>query len=115
MSHEARQPVWDDWNRGHIAKHRVTVAEAEWVLKHAIPPFPRDVGDRKWVIRGVTREGRFLQVIYALRNDEDLDFLGMTFADMLALEGQSPPYPYVVHARDLTDNEKRQLRRTLQP
>ena len=110
-----RAPVWDDWNKGHIAKHSVTQAEVEWVLKHALAPYPMDVGDAKYVVRGATSDGCLLQVIYAIRNDEDLDYLGMTFADMLGLEGTSQPYPYVVHARELTSNEKRLLRRTRTP
>jgi hypothetical protein len=35
---------WDEWNVAHVAKHDVTRDEAEHVVRHAKPPFPREIG-----------------------------------------------------------------------
>lgn len=80
---------WNDWNRDHIAVHGVESDEAEYVINHAKRPYPEQVGQRKWRVRGQTAQGRYLQVIFVIEDD----------------------LYYVVHARGLTENEKRQLRR----
>jgi len=80
---------WNDWNRDHIAVHGVSPQEAEFVINRASPPYPEFIGDGKWRVRGPTAAGRFLQVIFVVEDD----------------------YYYVIHARGLSDREKRQLRR----
>jgi hypothetical protein len=37
--------AWDDANRGHIAEHGVTTAEARFIVENAAPPFPQEVGN----------------------------------------------------------------------
>jgi hypothetical protein len=54
-------------------------------------PYPSYEGDGKWLVRGQDIHGRYLQPVYTV--DED----GETF--------------YVIHARPLTEREKRNLRR----
>jgi uncharacterized DUF497 family protein len=81
---------WIDWNRDHIAEHGVETDEAEMVVRNAKRPFPEEIEDDKFIVKGRGIGGRFLQVIYLL--DED----GTAF---------------VIHARPLTDREKKQLRR----
>lgn len=85
---------WNEWNVEHIAKHGVRPDEAELVVRQAKRPFPRYHGDDKWLVWGRGQGGRFLQVIYVL-DDKDLVF--------------------VIHARPLTENEKRRYRRRLKP
>ena len=81
---------WNAWNVGHIAKHGVTPEEAEYVVNRARSPYPRYQGDGRYLVRGQTAAGRWLQVVYIF----------------------SPPgVVYVIHARPLTDNEKRRDRR----
>jgi uncharacterized DUF497 family protein len=80
---------WNDWNREHIAVHGVAPEEAEFVVNHAAPPHPEQIGDDKWRVRGQTANGRYIQVIFIIEDDSY----------------------YVIHARGLTDKEKRQLRR----
>jgi uncharacterized DUF497 family protein len=80
---------WNDWNRGHIARHGVSEDEAEHVVNQAAPPYPERIGGGKWRVRGQTAHGRYLQVIFVIEND----------------------VYYVIHARGLTDAEKRRLRR----
>jgi uncharacterized DUF497 family protein len=81
---------WIDWNRDHIAEHGVDWKEAEMVVRQAAPPFPQQIGDDKLLVRGRGNGGRFLQVIYVLDADDTV---------------------FVIHARPLTEREKKQYRR----
>ena len=81
---------WNDWNREHIAIHGVTPGEAEYVIENAAAPYPEQIGDEKWRVRGQTILGRHLQVIFVYDPDDTV---------------------YVLHSRGLSDREKRQLRR----
>jgi uncharacterized DUF497 family protein len=53
-------------------------------------PYPRAIGDEKRLVWGRDRAGRLLQVIFVLDDDGTV---------------------FVVHARRLTDREKRRYRR----
>ena len=77
---------WNDWNVEHIARHGVTTFEAEYVVNRG---GARREGDR-YVVRGQTDAGRWLQVAYIF---------------------DPPGVVYVIHARPLTDREKRTNRR----
>lgn len=81
---------WNDWNVDHIAVHGVMPDEAEWVVNHPPRSYPAGAGNGKVVVRGQTNAGRYLQVIYLLEVDEIV---------------------FVIHARDLTENERCRLRR----
>jgi uncharacterized protein len=81
---------WNDWNTDHIGKHGVLPEEAERLIRAAGSPFPRKIQDDKWLVWGKGRGGRFLQAIFVLDDDETV---------------------YVIHARPLTDPEKRRYRR----
>jgi uncharacterized DUF497 family protein len=81
---------WIDWNRDHIAEHGVEMEEAEMVVRNAKPPFPEEIEDEKLIVKGRGIGGRFLQVVYLLDPD------GTAF---------------VIHARPLTEREKKQMRR----
>ena len=61
-------------------------------MRKARPPYPLASTDDKFLVWGPTAEGRFLQVVF-LVDDEDSVF--------------------VVHARPLTDKEKKRYRRRL--
>ena len=80
---------WNDWNEDHVATHGVLPEEAEYVVNHASAPYPEMIGDGKWRVLGQTSAGRYLQVIFVIEDDGY----------------------YVIHARGLTDREKRLLRR----
>lgn len=82
---------WNDWNVQHIARHGVTPEEAEDVVRAASPPYPEYRGDGKWIVIGQSRVGLYLQVIFIEDNDQGT--------------------LYVIHARPLTDTEKRRYRR----
>jgi hypothetical protein len=81
---------WNEWNFDHIARHGVAPDEAEYVVTHPSRGFPRYDGEGKYRAWGQSPAGRYLQVLYIF----------------------SPPgVVYVIHARPLTDTEKRRLRR----
>ncbi len=86
---------WNDWNIAHIAEHGVGPPEAEFVIEFAGPGFPKYVGDDRYLARGQTSAGHYLQVVFTYDK----------------LDGRI----YVIHARPLTDREKRQFRRRRQP
>ncbi len=80
---------WDDWNLDHVTDHGVTVEEAEAVIENAASPYPLHREDDKWLVWGRGSGGRLLQVVFVIDDDS----------------------VYVIHARPLTDREKRRFRR----
>ncbi len=86
---------WNDWNVDHIAEHGVNPPEAELLIEHARQPYPKDVGDGRHLVRGQTPGGDYSQVIFTYDKYDG----GI----------------YVIHARPLTDREKRQFRRRRLP
>ena len=87
MAHEFR---WIDWNRDKVSQHNVEPEEAEYVVNHSRRPFPMRVDDEKRLVWGQTRSGRYVQVIYLIDVEESI---------------------FVIHARPLTDKEKKRFRR----
>ena len=81
---------WNDWNIEHVAKHGVEPDEAELVVTQARAPYPVARSDDKFLVWGPGRADRQLQVVFILDDDGTV---------------------FVIHARPLTDTEKRTLRR----
>ncbi len=81
---------WNNWNVEHIGRHGVTPDEAELVVRHAKRPYPLYREDDKWLVWGRGHGGRLLQVIFVIDDEGSL---------------------FVIHARPLTDKEKRRYRR----
>ena len=81
---------WNEWNTEHLCDHGVDPEEAENAVRNARRPFPRKIDDDKWLVWGRGRGGRHLQVIFVLDDDDTI---------------------FVVHARPLTDKEKRLSRK----
>jgi uncharacterized DUF497 family protein len=81
---------WIDWNRDHIAEHGVEPDEAEMVVRLSQSPFPRKIEEDKWLVVGRGRGGRFLQLIYVVDADKTV---------------------FIIHARPISEREKRRLRR----
>ena len=100
--------IWDDWNSEHATRHGVTVEEIEYVVSRARPPWPMPQGDNKFLVRGATEAGRYIQVIYVLESDaESIDYSQVDFLEL----AEKVDGLYAIHARPLTDDEKRVLRR----
>jgi hypothetical protein len=86
--------------------------EAEFVVKQATPPFPQDMGDEKRRVWGATETGRLLQVIYVLKNQEDVPYASVSPLDWAELQNApSAKIVRIIHAMDLTPDMKKQLRR----
>lgn len=86
VNHDFR---WNIWNAQHIARHGIDPADAEFVVRHARRPFPR-FDDGKWRVWGQSSSGAYLQVVYVEDPDGTL---------------------YVIHARPLSEREKRLYRK----
>lgn len=81
---------WNSWNVEHVGNHDVEPAEAEEAVAGARSPFPLVQQDDRYLVWGRTNEGRFLQVVFVIDPDDTI---------------------YVIHARPLTDREKKRFRR----
>jgi uncharacterized DUF497 family protein len=82
---------WNVRNLDHIGEHGVRQADAEMVVNHPARGFPRREAEWKYRVWGRTSDGRYLQVVYVF---------------------DPPGVIYVIHARPLTDAEKRRLKRS---
>ena len=101
---------WDEWNIEHIAEHDVDADEAEEIVKGARSPYPRRMGKAKILVRGATRSGRHLQVIYVMRPVDSFNIEQFPLEVRLLL-GEVDTIAYVIHARPLTDAERRAARK----
>jgi uncharacterized DUF497 family protein len=81
---------WNQWNIEHIGGHRIRPEAVEHAVEEARSPFPRSIGGDKLLVWGPDPEGELLQVIFVLDDDGSA---------------------YVLHARRLTDRERRRYRR----
>lgn len=81
---------WNGWNLDHATRHGVSPTEAEHVAAHARAPYPEQAGDGKWLVRGPGQRRALIQVVYLTDPDGTV---------------------YIIHARPLTDREKRRYRR----
>ncbi len=96
---------WNDWNVAHIGKHMVDPVEAEYVARRARRPYPRSAGKDKYIVKGRTITGRWIQVIYTRRAAEDIDMTLLSPLEQIALlEGEAAAY--VIHARELRRGER---------
>jgi uncharacterized DUF497 family protein len=101
---------WNTWNIDHIARHGVTPEEAKEVAHGAKRPYAMNMGNGKWLVRGATKRGRFLQVIYVYRPIDDVDFDTVDPEDRVHLQ-ESDELGYVIHARELTAQERKDFRK----
>jgi uncharacterized DUF497 family protein len=83
---------WNGWNEEHLAKHGIAPEEAEDVVRGARSPFPLVQDDEKYLVWGPGSGGRLLQVVFAIDAGDSV---------------------FIIHARPLTEAEKRRYRRRL--
>jgi hypothetical protein len=81
-----RQFRWNQWNLDHATRQGVSVAEAERVVRNASRPYPRDMGDEKWLVEGRGQRDRFVRVIYVIGSDDRM---------------------FIIHAMPLTTRRRR--------
>ena len=62
---------WDAQNTAHIGRHKVTVAEAEQVLRNdpVVIQYQDQENEERVLVLGQTDAGRFLAVVYTERGD----------------------------------------------
>jgi uncharacterized DUF497 family protein len=77
---------WNDWNQTKVAKHGVSVQEAERVARLARRPYPRKIDNDKWQVVGRGQGDRWFQVIYIVDPDGTL---------------------FIIHAMPLTTRRRR--------
>ena len=82
----------------HIGKHAVAPPEAEYVVRNAGKGFPRKMGDGKWIVKGPTRDGRRLQVIFIFPEDDEIDVDSLSVSDLLDYSAGDGKVIYVIHA-----------------
>lgn len=87
MKYEFR---WNEANVDHIGEHNIVPEEAEHVVNHPARGFPRAMEDGKYLAKGQTAEGHYIQVIYVF---------------------DPPGVVYVLHARPMTIKERRAIHR----
>lgn len=97
-------------NTEHIGKHGVTRKEAAYVALHAKAPYPETIGDGKYAVWGATPAGRFLQVLFVYRSVETVELEDVPPHHRLELDKINEVI-YIIHARELTHDEKHQLKR----
>ncbi len=76
----------------------------------AVRPFAMNMGNGKWLVRGPTSRGRYLQVIYVYRPVETIDLDDVDQEDRLQVQ-EVEEVGYVIHARELTESERRTVRK----
>ncbi|HET6249779.1 MAG TPA: hypothetical protein VFE47_18965 [Tepidisphaeraceae bacterium] len=96
---------WDDYNVEHIAEHGIEPDDAEFVVRRASRPYPRRTSGVKWLVRGRTRDGRMIQVIYVVRQIDEIDERNLSLEERVAVE-QDESAIYVIHARPLRRGER---------
>lgn len=102
---------WDAWNLRHLEKHGVKPVEAEHIVRNSKPPFPREIGEDKQLVWGQTELGRYLQVIFVFRSDDEVEYESLSLEEVLALSENRATVAYVIHAMELSPKMKRQYRR----
>jgi len=55
---------WNTWNVEHIGEHGVSSDEAQYIVEHPARPYPQYVGDGRYLVRGQTSAGEYVQVSY---------------------------------------------------
>jgi len=101
---------WDDDNVEHIGEHGVTPGDAEYVVEHAWPPFPRAAGDGKFIVWGRTDDGSYLQVGFVYLPDDRVDVGLLEPSEILDFHAGAKVI-YVFHAMPMTADQKRQYRK----
>lgn len=107
--------AWDDWNVEHLAKHNVSPAEAEYVVKRARKPMEAGTdqfGDMRYLVMGQTDTGRYLRVAFVFKSIADVDPEFLSLEEMVDVStGDVEAIAYVIHAQELDDRQKKRFRK----
>lgn len=66
-----REFDWDEHNERHLARHKISRADAEDVLSgnHILLEYQMEGGEQRWIALGATRSGRILNIVFAVRGE----------------------------------------------
>lgn len=104
--------AWDEWNKEHVTKHGSNAADAKYVIQHAQDPFPRELGDGKYLVWGQTPAGDHLEVIFAFKLPETLAFADLDLLDWgTMIDFPATVSVYICHAMPMKDKQLRQYRK----
>jgi hypothetical protein len=104
--------AWDDWNREHVTKHGSNAADAKYVVERAEAPFPRELGDGKYLVWGTTPSGDHLQVVFAFKVPKSLAFADLELLDWgTMIDDPATVSIYICHAMPMTEKQRRQYRK----
>ena len=85
--------------------------DAEYVVRNAEPPFPEDIGEGKFRVWGRTRSGEYLQVVFAIKELEEIELEQLTLPMLAALWDDDGLFIVIIHAMRMTDEMKRRYRK----
>jgi hypothetical protein len=99
----------------HAERHGVKREDAEHVVRNAEEPFPEDIGDGKLRVWGRTPAGAYVQVVFSLKELDEIDFDQFTLPMLASVWDDDALFAVVIHAMPLTDEMRRQYKRNQRP
>ena len=66
---------WNAWNVNHTTKHGCNIPEIEAVVRKARRPWPRSIGNEKWMVEARGQGGRMVRVVYLIDPPPDTIFV----------------------------------------
>lgn len=77
---------WDRHNEGHLARHDISRRDAEDVFSgnHNLSEFQVEGDEERWVAVGITRSGRVLEIVFAVRGEAIRPITGWVAGDEVA-------------------------------
>lgn len=104
--------VWDDWNKEHVKKHGSRQSDASYVVEHSEDPFPREIGNDKYLVWGRTHSGDLLEVVFALRLPAEIEFTSLSLLDWSAFIDYGVVVGvYICHAMPMKAKQVSQYRK----
>lgn len=95
----------------HASRHGVAREDAEYIVRNAEQPFPEDIGDGKFRVWGRSRSGDYLQVVFAMKELEEIELDQLTLPMLAAIWDDDALFVVIIHAMRMTDEMKRQYRK----
>ena len=77
---------WDEQNERHLAKHGISRSDAEDVLSgnYILLEYQVEGNEQRWVAVGMTRTGRIVEIVFAVRGEAMRPITGWEAAKEIA-------------------------------
>lgn len=95
----------------HAARHGVRREDAEFVVRKADEPFPEGLGGGKFRVWGRSRAGEYVQVIFAVKELEEIEYSQFTLPMLAAVWDDDAFFAVIIHAMPMTEEMKRRFLR----